>query len=384
MQTQFVSQLTSPNGPRRLQFAVLAAICLLPFSGCDVASNATAVGESLTEPAAVLTVNVLRIRRDEQVVKTAVYFGKLIPNRQTQLSFARAGRIKTVFYRVGEKIPQGEKLVELDQGLLEERKASLEDLLETAEQKPEAGDPDPIPDQQTQQVQQLKAQLRQVESDLAEGTIVAPYSCIVVTNHVESGALVTPQNRAVEIIEDVNPLVEASLPRKIADALSINQSVWIVVGGQAVQAQIKTKSPVETPAGSKTISLEISSELDGVAWSFGQTVEIRFFMPSDSSGYWLPFSALHREAGGLWSALVAKPKSGGANSEPQNNRSSKVTRKTLELIHLEDDWVLVQGAVGDGDEVIVNGSHRVVPGQIVLTKDVSSQYVRPRSSGAGE
>jgi hypothetical protein len=165
--------------------------------------------------------------------------------------------------------------------------------------------------------------------------------------------------------------------------LEIGQSVWIIIASETAQARVKSKSPNETPAGTRTVLLQISSQLDSIPWSFGQTVEIRFFVPTDNSGYWVPLTALNREATGLWSIFVAEPAS-NAETATAENPQTRAARKMVELVQLEDDWALVRGALSDNQAVIVNGSHRIVPGQQVEPNDITDDYTRPDALGADE
>ena len=61
----------------------------------------------------------------------------------------------------------------------------------------------------------------------------------------------------------------------------------------------------------------------------------------------------------------------------------KSSNKVWEIVQLEDDWALTQGPLKEGERVIVNGSHRVVPGQKVTTTDITDQFEKP-GLGASE
>ncbi len=55
----------------------------------------------------------------------------------------------------------------------------------------------------------------------------------------------------------------------------------------------------------------------------------------------------------------------------------RVARRILEIVQLEDDQALVQGSLDVGELVIVNGTHRIVPGQQVTTINVSNEFKAP-------
>jgi multidrug efflux pump subunit AcrA (membrane-fusion protein) len=355
-------------------------ILLTTLSGCDLANNLTPINKTLADAAPkVLKANVFKIEFEEDVVETAVFFGKLTPNRQSRLAFARGGRVKSVFKQVGDKVTAGEKLAELEQTQLETQKRDLEQALANAQ--PSTPTEGPPPNQQ--QIEQLQASLQEIESQLSNGTIVAPYDCLISEKNIDIGSAVSVQLPAFQVVENANPVVETNLTGMIANGLEIGQSVWIIIANETAQARVKSKSPNETPAGTRTVLLQVSSQLESIPWSFGQTVEIRFFVPTDNSGYWVPLTALNREATGLWSIFVAEPNA-DADTATAESLETRAARKMVELVQLEDDWALVRGALSDNQAVIVNGSHRIVPGQTVEPNDITDDYTRPDALGADE
>lgn len=353
------------------KLTLLILLSLVVF-GCDQ-NNAVPFFRNQSQAdagAPILKVNAIKATKVEDAVETSVFFGTLKPNRQSQLRFSQGGQIKTMLKTVGETLAAGERIASLDLAQLEQRKSELESAIQQAGQNSQ-GNP--------ANAQQLQAQLQEVQLELERGEIVAPYDCVIAAQNASTGDMVGPQSPIVTVIESQPVHVEASLPLRIVQGLSIGQLVWIDFGNGDVQAELKTKSPIESTTGSRIVSFQIVEAIDSKNWSFGQTVKIRFLTTTDKSGFWFPVSALSRESTGLWSALVLKKES--ANDVETEQYS--IQRKMLQLIQLEDEWALVTGSLTDGEFVIVNGSHRVVPGQRVEATDVSAQFAAP-SLGASE
>lgn len=354
---------------------IKAKLILLIFLGLVVAgceqNNSGSFFQSqspATEPP-ILKVNSIRVTRDQGTVETAIFFGKLKPNRQSQLRFGQGGRIKTMLKEVGQELKSGEQIAALDLEQLEKQKSELESSIAAGQ------DFD----------QQLQAQLQSVELELAKGSIVAPYDCVIASQNAVVGDLVSPQAPVVTVIEKLPVVVEANLPLNIAlgQRSSPEKPVWVDVGTGEVRAQFKSVSPLESTAGSRIVSFQITEGIEQADLSFGQTVKIRFLLPTDNSGHWIPTSALSRESTGLWSALVLVEESETKNESDPASKRFNVERKMLQVVQLEDSWALAQGAFLEEELVIVNGSHRVVPGQLVEALDVSAQYAKP-SEGDGE
>ena len=304
---------------------VLLIICLgLIAIGCD--KNPDPLGSrkrgSGTPPN--LLVNVMRVKKETNASETSVFFGSLKPNRQSQLRFRQAGRLKSVLKNVGETLIAGERVAELEQ-----------------------------------------------EAEV----LVAPYDCVIASQTAVVGDLVSPQSLIATVYETKPVFVEADLPLQIVQRLPINQLVWVAVGDEAVRAIVKTKSPLESTVGSRSVRFEVTAPISSSSWSFGQAVKIRFLTSTNKSGYWLPVSALSRESTGLWSALVVEPN--------QDQSTSTVQRKLVKLVQLEDDWALAEGGFKENEYVIVNGAHRVVPGQQVTPTDVTAQFAK-RNTGSSE
>lgn len=371
---------------RSVTKSICLSFILIVFvsSGCDLTEDKALSKWKTTSSAKVLNVNVMRVTEEVTTIETSVFYGTLVPNRKSRLGFGRGGLIENALKRVGDVVKQGEVIAELQQDQLESQKRDLEQAIQDSKKSATEPQSAAANQQRLARTQQLETQLRELDQELSKGVIVAPYDCIVAEFNVEVGDLVSQQSPILQVVENVQPNVEASLPMKIVDELQDGRLIGLSFGDQAAQAKLETQSPFASSAASKKISLEIVTELVPGSWTFGQSVEIRFLLPTDNTGFWVPWSALSRESNGLWSALVV-PES--ANLDKEESKSSisddstfKVARKMIELVQLEDEWALIRGAIQDGEFVIVNGLHRIVPGQRVKIEDVSGEYLKP---GAG-
>ena len=71
---------------------------------------------------------------------------------------------------------------------------------------------------------------------------------------------------------------------------------------------------------------------------------------------------MQKRTGGLWSTMVLEAGSG----------RTIAGQRAIEVIYVENDTAYVTGALKDGDLVIADGTHRIVPGQSV-TPAVSTE-----------
>ena len=94
-----------------------------------------------------------------------------------------------------------------------------------------------------------------------------------------------------------------------------------------------------------------------------QIARLKVTQTIDIDGYWLPITALVRGNRGLWSSY------GLVRSE--DSQHFQAERRYIELLETQGDRVLVKGTLQPGDEIIINGTHRIIPSQLV--KKVSAK-----------
>ena len=168
--------------------------------------------------------------------------------------------------------------------------------------------------------------------------------------------------------------MELSVPISLARKLPVGQTVFVKKDGGDVRAAVALKSPLlESSSRTQGIRLRFEDPLERDRWTFGETVEVHFWMPTDTSGYWVPLTALQGEGDDLWSVLRVE-----VGKSPQI-----AERRIVEIVQLEADHALVQGAIEAGDLIVVEGRHRVVAGQRVAASLVESTHVQPGLPGEG-
>ena len=50
---------------------------------------------------------------------------------------------------------------------------------------------------------------------------------------------------------------------------------------------------------------------------------------------------------------------------PSEDGTKQVQQQAVEIVHQKGDRALVRGTLEPGDEIVTNGTHRLVPGQLV-------------------
>ena len=87
----------------------------------------------------------------------------------------------------------------------------------------------------------------------------------------------------------------------------------------------------------------------------GQLARVQLVQQVAEPGFWIPRLALTADHSGLWSCFIVEG----------DQATGKVRKHSVEVLHQRDDWVFVRGTLRDGQRLISDGTHRVVPGQSV-------------------
>ena len=119
--------------------------------------------------------------------------------------------------------------------------------------------------------------------------------------------------------------------------------MWVGVDGRIrFAAEIKTKSPVETSAGSKMVTLQIAGKLTGPPGRTAKPSRFAFSCRHKTPVSGFPF----RFNRGIKRTLVSPDREKrGIGDGPASDNQLEVMQKILEIVQLEDDWALARGAL---------------------------------------
>jgi RND family efflux transporter MFP subunit len=372
----------------------------------------------------LLSVGVSEVSQSESAFDVVAFTGIVKPERSTNLSFARSGRIQTVEVREGETVEADWLLASLDQTSIELKKTGVEQSLQAAKEELTKLDPAGVilnADETRQKLRDLnrelnalnaelsnsgnsadlqnrvsilerqielmdrtrkrqkieelresiagyESQLKQVEQELKTGLLYAPYPGVITQISVHQGTQVSPALSVMQIASH-SLIVQVNVPNSIASGLKESMTVSLQAGSDSFQGSIRAVLPqLDRNTRTRTVLVEVSPESLERKLVPGETVNAQFQINDPQTGIWLPLSALSQEHGERWTVYVVQ----------KREERHVVASRTVEVVRLEHDRVLVQGDLAAGERVIRDGVQRVVPGQIVNIADESKM-----SSGGG-
>jgi multidrug efflux pump subunit AcrA (membrane-fusion protein) len=211
---------------------------------------------------------------------------------------------------------------------------------------------------QAARVRQLDASLQAIDVDLSKAVISAPFAGRISDRLVDEGGVVSGGQPVVQLTEGSATEARIGIPAEVADGLALGSAQTVTVGDRTFSATLTALLP-ELESTSRTVTAVLTLDT-AENLTLGQTARLVLTNTQPASGFWLPSTALVQGEQGLWSVYVAAAGDGA---------EATVTRQPVEILHTEDDRVLVQGLVEGGDRVITSGTHRVVPGQTVSLPD---------------
>ena len=204
-------------------------------------------------------------------------------------------------------------------------------------------------------VDRLSAEIKDLEITIAKSTLKSPYNSIVAARNLDEGTVIQAGQSVLRLVENTQPKVKIGVPIDVANKIQSGSQQQLTIGGKEYNAVVSSILPeVNTTTRTRTIVLRLSPDAASQV-SPMQIARLKVTQDNSVEGYWLPINALVKGDRGLWSCYAVIETDGNTIAE----------RRYLEILETEGDRVLVRGTVQPGDEIITDGTHRLIPGQIV-------------------
>ena len=317
-----------------------------------------------------------------------LFIGRSEAVRNSSVGFELAGQVTAIFVDEGDIVSKGQALAHLDTRRLAATRAeavatvqrasadlalSEVTLKRTRELLKSNGISEQALDEALENrnaraaaLQQANAALQRIEVDIAKSTLYAPYDGIVTLRHGDEGQVVAAGAALLTLQDTATPEVRVGLPNHIVDRFSVGDAISVDTAKGLASARIKSVLPVRD-LSTRTVDVILTFQNregilpgDLVTWPVAVDVQ--------TPGYWVPLSALIQSVRGLWGVYVAAPAENGLH---------RVTSRTVDVIYQDKSRVFVRGALREGELMIADGTHRVVPGQVVKVSPPVALEPRP-------
>ncbi|MBC2858701.1 efflux RND transporter periplasmic adaptor subunit [Stappia sp. 28M-7] len=244
------------------------------------------------------------------VVEDIRAFGTLVANESVVISPEIAGRVARIGFQEGQRVEEGDVLVELDAQILraELDKAKSEVSLaeanfERARKLAEQGSGTlRARDETSQGYTAAQANVALAEARLAKTSIAAPFSGIVGFRDISVGAYVSPGDRIVELAS-IDPLkVEFRVSETYLPNLRTGLPVTVTVDalpGETITGKITAIDPIVDVSG-RAIRLRAELPNPDGRLSPGLFARIRIVIEERSEAMVVPEAAVFRDEGKLF------------------------------------------------------------------------------------
>jgi RND family efflux transporter MFP subunit len=348
-------------------------------AGAIFAMNATAQSTAAARDAAAmpraLEVSVASVRWLDTRSVERRFTGLVVARRGVDAAFQIGGLVDAVLVDRGDRVAEGTPLARLDDRRLRAARSELAASLAEAEAAAalarieedrarallaRAVGPQAAFDraaalrrQADARVAALQARIAATEADLADAVLRAPFAVAVVARLAERGAMLGAGMPALRLIEDTGPEAQVGVPAAVAARLAPGQSVGVESRLGRLSAEVRAIEPrVDGAARTTIVVLRLPREAMLPA---GEAVEMLLTEDIAERGFWAPLAALTTGPRGLWALHLVVDGPEGPVAQ----------RAVAEALHVETARAFLRGPVPEAARLIVEGAHRVAPGQRV-------------------
>lgn len=212
----------------------------------------------------------------------------------------------------------------------------------------------------------LEAKLAQRQIDVEDSELKAPFSGTIVRRFADEGDMLSPQQPVLELLEADQLEARVGVPSSLIDSLDLEGYVVMTSGQSEVTGRIRNVvSQVDAATRTQTVVIDIDNPVES-GLADGALIRLQFDETHAVEGYRVPLTALASGSRGLWSLYVLE-------TDKRDPSHSIVAARAVEVLHTNGDTAVVRGAIYQHERIIVDGVHRVVPGQRVSDVNLATE-----------
>ncbi|MBY6186100.1 efflux RND transporter periplasmic adaptor subunit [Marinobacter hydrocarbonoclasticus] len=350
----------------------LTVLMLLVLTGCQPSTEAPAPSKA---PYPVVTETLLT-QPDYPI--THRFVGRLYSSTTSQVGFELAGVVESIEVDTGERVSQGQVLATLDDALLVSEAAQLaanldqiraqQSLVNTTLERQRTLEAQGYQSQQQidellSQQNELTALAQQLSASLNSNTIrrqksqlVAPFDGIVSQRQLAPGQVVSPGQPVLTLVPEAQGEARIGVPVRLLSRLSNGNDFTVLVQDQPHPARLVGRSAEVNPV-TRTVELRFAlPPMDNLV--NGDLVYLSVEERIVHRAAKVPVSALTSGLRGRWNLMVAAEAEGGHVLE----------RRDVTILHSDDEYAFVSGAIADREQVVITGLQSLVAGQRVAPR----------------
>lgn len=380
MDADIIEREKRPSLLRALLFLLVLALIVAGLGTFAFALRSEEGPKVATADPVPISVETVTVALQGDFALDETFTGLITPRRTSQLGFTGSGRIDRLSVDVGDEVEEGATLGRLDtrslraqlaaaEAQIDDVIASRELALRTVDRQRTLRDQGHVSQQLVDEasaqassadarldVARAQADTLRVQIDLSR--IRAPFAGTITQRYFDEGAIAPPGSPIFELVETGALEARIGVPVSTLDALEPGEVYTLSVAGQDVPATLRSVTGV-VDMRQRTVTT-VFDVVEPGSVAAGAVARLPMERAIEEHGIWVPVSALTASSRGLWSVLVAgSADTGGWVAET----------RLVEIIHTDGPRAFVRGALNDGDQVIIDGLHRITPGQSVTPRE---------------
>lgn len=367
---------TALKGLAFMLFVTIMAGLLAIFILSQRSKEGPKVAVDVTVP---MSVSVVEVRLQDHLRMDEKFSGLIVARRASRLGFTAGGRVDRVWVDIGDPVNEGDPMASLDtravsaqlaaaNARVAEAEATHALALVTAQRQAALAAKGHLSKQLADEAEaQARTARARIDASLAEAralgvqislsTIEAPFAGVITERFVDEGAIAAPGQVILELVERDQLEARIGLTADLASGLQIGSAYTLTTEAGDVEATLRTVTGI-IDRTSRTVAavfdLPRADHIDP-----GAVARLTLPDEQEEMGFWVPVSALSERERGLWSVYVARRLAEGWH----------VQADRVEIIHTSGERAYVRGGLRDQDLVIMEGLHRLTPGQLVTPLD---------------
>tara|TARA_B110000091_G_scaffold212067_1_gene257959 strand:+ start:403 stop:1575 length:1173 start_codon:yes stop_codon:yes gene_type:complete len=322
-------------------------------------------------------VNVMPIEWHEQYVQKRLVVGRAEAPQTAAIGFDQGGSVVDIFVNDGQAVVQGQILAVLDNqrfkaqmnelsAILNRAKSeanlaelSLKRVVELVAKKLESVQ---RLDESTESlnaanafVNEILARKQTLLVEISKTKLLAPFDGSVVRRLVDKGTVVSTGQTLFNLQQDGQLEARFALSADHVNKFSIDQVIAVTTKTNQTSGKIKSIAQ-QRSLDTRTVDMIISLTEPNLSILPGDLLHIDISSNIDAQGFWVPRKALVSSVRGLWSLFTVEEIDG----------EQQLVVKLVEVVHADDRKAFVRGALKEEVSVVIEGVHRLVPGQKVI------------------
>jgi RND family efflux transporter MFP subunit len=348
----------------------LRAMCALAFFALILlGATETCHAEGSGPPAAPAAIVEVAPATTSRLAPQRWVPGSVVSRDDAKIASAEAGRVEYVA-EVGTRVKAGERLAKLDDQTLRLRREEIQSDVARAEAqralaqtqlqrfdklvlsnsvaKNQLDEARATLETNTQALAHARAQLHQIDHDIDQADVRAPFSGVVTERFAQRGEYLQVGATIVHLVDTGRIEARVQAPLAMADKIHAGMDVQVKYAGKESSAKVRAVVPV---GDERARQFELRVGLDPALALVGSAVEVA-----------LP------ESGGAESLTV--PRDALVQRQNQTYVMRVSAQNTAEQVPVAasaaaGDKVEVRGDLAAGDRLVVRGAERLSPGQSV-------------------